>query len=738
MKKVRRSVSGIAVGIAMLAMGWLLPGISSGETVWTAGSGYWTNAANWTPGIVPVSTDDVLFTNGSAVATIDSDVTIKSLSMEGTFAGKITFVQGVAANLTITSNLYVRAGAAIVPTYSSLSGNGAGRTITVLGDATIAGTIDGTGCGFLRYDSNPGYQGPAFIYNSGWGATHGGLAPATGPIYGSVTQPTSLGSGNYNGRGGGAIKLKVNGTLTVDGTITADADNASYAAAGGSIWLDCGTLAGSGAVHADSVGGTSYPGGGGRVALTCNSRTFTGTVSAQGTGAAQPGSLWDPALFAIPSGDITLNNAQYQYFFPPSTSNYTWALTVTNGAHVYFHDFTNGVLSLSRLVVSGGSTLRFDVDNAGTLRKGGIDRLGMPYTPLSVVGSSTLALPSLTYTCSTFVVSAGSFVYLGQGNTSAANADSGGTVGNPHGVGAVFSCDSATIDGTLDASFAGFQPTMGPGGTAVRWDGGGYGGQGGGQSADPTAPCYGSLTRPSALGSGGSQPGPVHYGGGAIKLVATNALVLNGAILANGGFDGSYDGDSGGSVWLVAGALSGTGVVSAAGGHGNLTGSHGAGGGGRIAMEYVTSSFTGSVAVANGFALSSAYPARTGTLFQCQSPVVGACSLAPGGLALNTSLSTGFNDVKLVRSVAKWNTTRPLLTWTDTSTRFDGSSLSNTGTYAVAGLPPNVRLSVYADNVLVLSTNAMGTNNLTFSVPLNGPRTISVEGPISGTVITIW
>jgi hypothetical protein len=713
-----------------------------GQITWISPtSGYWTNAANWTGGVVPMAGDDVFLDSGSATVTIDGELTVNSLTVNGTYSGTITFKEGAAGNLTVNNDLYLQSGARIVPTYASLVGVGVGRTITVLGDATIAGNIDGNGCGFLRNDTNPGFQGPGFNILNIWSAAHGGLGLPIrqngAPIYGSVTQPTSLGSGNHNGRGGGAVKLKVNGTLTVEGTISADADNASYAAAGGSIWLDCGTLAGGGAIHADSVGGSVYPGGGGRVAITCNTRTYTGTVSIRGTGVGQPGSLWDPALFAIPSGTVTLNNAQYQYFFPPSTPSYTWALTVTNGANVFFHDFTNGVLSLSSLVVSGGSKLRFDVDNAGTLQKGGINRLAMPYTPLSVVGSSTLALPSLTYTCSTLAVGAGSIVYLAQADTSVTNEDSGGTAGKPHGVGAVLYCDSASIDGVLDASLAGFPATMGPGGTAMTWDGGGYGGQGGGQANPPTAPSYGSMTRPSALGSGGSQPGAVHYGGGAVKVVVTNALTVNGAIRADGGTDNAYIGDSGGSIWLIAGTLSGTGVVSAVGGNGNLTGSHGAGGGGRIAIEYVTSAFSGSVTVANGFAASSAYPARTGTLFQCQSPVPGACSLGFGGMQLNSSYSVSSNNVKVTRSVAKWNTLQPRIVWTDASTRFDGTALSNTATYAVTGLQPNTRAFVYVDDAPMLSTNVPSGGNLTFSVSLTAPRTIRVEGPPSGTMIMI-
>ncbi len=697
------------------------------QITWTsATAGYWTNGANWSGGVAPVGADDVFFTNGSATVTIDQDVAMNSLTITGSYSGIITFKTGVVANLTVNNNFYLGSSGKIVPTYASLLGNGVGRTITVNGDARIDGTIDATGCGFLRADANPGYQGPGLL---NWAAAHGGLAYRSGPVYGSITQPTSLGSGNNDGRGGGAVKLKVTGTATVNGTITADSDSGTYAPAGGSIWIDCATLAGNGAIRANSVGGTIYPGSGGRVSLNYTTRTYTGTISVKGTSGAQPGSLWDPALFANPVADITLSNQQYQYFFPGIATNYTWGLTLTNGANVYFHSFTNGVMTLTKLVVVGGSVLRFDVDDAGSSQKWGIDKLALPYTPVSVTGSSTLGLPSLSYTCSTFNVEAGSFVYASQGDTNAVNADSGGTGGNPHGAGLTLLCDSATVNGRLDASSAGFAAQQGPGKASGvgGWDGGSYGGQGGGQSVAPTAPCYGSLTRPSALGSGAAIGG-TYYAGGAIKLVATNALTVNGAIRADGGNGGGAGGASGGSIWLVAGALSGTGTVSAIGGYGNLTGSHAGGGGGRVAVEYVSSTFSGSLAVTGGWAQSSAYVSRTGTLFQCQSPYPGVCSLGYGGLTLGTTLSTNSSDVKLVRSVAQWSASLPNLIWTDTATRMDNSVLTNSATYALLGFVPRTLLTVKTNDTAMLTTNISVTGSLTFTVPLVGATKISIAG----------
>src|SRR5690554_2319587 len=97
--------------------------------------------------------------------------------------------------------------------------------------------------------------------------------------YGSLTQPYALGAaaryGNDNtlGNGGGALKLTAN-QLQLDGYLRANGSNySSYSAAGGSVWLDVGTLSGAGQVQTNAgvYPSTSYhTGGGGRVAVYAN------------------------------------------------------------------------------------------------------------------------------------------------------------------------------------------------------------------------------------------------------------------------------------------------------------------------------------------------------------------------------------------------------------------------------------------------------------------------------------
>jgi hypothetical protein len=88
--------------------------------------------------------------------------------------------------------------------------------------------------------------------------------------------------GSSQGGAGGAVKFVVSGTLTVNGTISANGLSGGYypppCGAGGSVWIDCGTLAGSNTIAANG-GAIGYPtigSGGGRVAIYYHMSTFSG------------------------------------------------------------------------------------------------------------------------------------------------------------------------------------------------------------------------------------------------------------------------------------------------------------------------------------------------------------------------------------------------------------------------------------------------------------------------------
>jgi len=119
------------------------------------------------------------------------------------------------------------------------------------------------------------------------GGTHGGMGyNNTTGTYGSATQPTTLGSGGYGSVpaytainsayfGGGAIKLTVTNLLAIYGTLSANGSiKAGYGgSAGGSIWIDVGSLTGNGLIQANGGVGT-FGGGGGRIAVYYHSASI--------------------------------------------------------------------------------------------------------------------------------------------------------------------------------------------------------------------------------------------------------------------------------------------------------------------------------------------------------------------------------------------------------------------------------------------------------------------------------
>jgi hypothetical protein len=152
----------------------------------------------------------------------------------------------------------------------------------------------------------------------------------------------------------------------------------------------------------------------------------------------------------------------------------------------------------------------------------------------------------------------------------------------------------------------GFAGTFGPGFTGGP---GIYGGKHQGYQTDP----YGNATAPISLGSGGD--GGDSKGGSGIKLQAANSIIVNGNILMSANPAGYQYGGAGGSIWLKANNISGTGKLSANGSF-NDAGGYG-GGGGRIRLEYGASlSFTGVIDISGGKSTSTSITrfSKPGTL----------------------------------------------------------------------------------------------------------------------------
>ncbi len=164
--------------------------------------------------------------------------------------------------------------------------------------------------------------------------------------------------------------------------------------------------------------------------------------------------------------------------------------------------------------------------------------------------------------------------------------------------------------GSIDVSSDGFAAQRGPGYGGASNGGSGYGGRGEGNHATILGLTYGSATAPTRLGSVGGTT----RGGGLIRLGVTGAATINGTLAADGGDTGSWQyAGAGGSVFLTAASLTGSGSISADGGGG---GNRGAGGGGRIAVILSGSDSFGSVSMHCHGGSSSVRAGAAGTVYK--------------------------------------------------------------------------------------------------------------------------
>ena len=149
---------------------------------------------------------------------------------------------------------------------------------------------------------------------------------------------------------------------------------------------------------------------------------------------------------------------------------------------------------------------------------------------------------------------------------------------------------------TVDLKGKGFASQQGPGGASSN-DCAAHGGSGSYFATKAnTIKCYGVISSPITIGSGGRNSG----GGGAIKITAGGDMVVNGTIDVTGANPGSYHSGSGGSINITAASISGTGTLNANGGTGQNAGYDIGGGGGRIAVKVTgagatVAAFTGTI-----------------------------------------------------------------------------------------------------------------------------------------------
>lgn len=553
---------------------------------------------------------------------IDNDTTATYDSITVDSGGTLSI--GGGSNITVTNGITVTGNSTLLAQSKDNAAQvdsawqGRGVTISAATVRVDAGSkISADGQGYAGNNcSGPGAGsggGPLNCNNAGNGGSHGGKGAgpnaASMTTYGSQFAPTDPGSGGsggfqsgYGGAGGGAIRLVVSGTLTNNGSISAngsDAGGVSGAGAGGSIFATVGTLTGSGIFTAN--GGTgNYGGGGGRVAvyyLAGGSYSgFTTSTATAGTG----------------GGDGTF------VFIDNSQPNYRL--------------YINKLFSLNQDTVATYDSIT--VNNGGLLTVGGGSRITV-LNGVTVTGNSAILAQARDNTAKVNSQWQGKGITISADNIrvdagSRIHADGQGYAGN--------NCSGAGV---------------GPGGAPLNCNNNGNGGSHGGKGAGPNAAgmtTYGSRFAPVDLGSGGSggfQSGYAGSGGGAIRLLVAGTLTNDGTISANGNnAGGSSGGGAGGSIYASAGTLTGSGVFAANGGS-----SDSPGGGGRIAIYYLTNSgFNSSSVTASGG--SGPTPGQAGTVvFSGDTPLFvwlkpesellhGTVRLEGGALGLDVAATT--------------------------------------------------------------------------------------------------
>ena len=417
----------------------------------------------------------------------------------------------------------------------------------------------------------------------------------------------------------------ISGTLTINGTLSADGDDPGWdgsgdhggGGAGGSVNLTVGTIAGSGSVHANGGiycstcvnGGGSGLGGGGMVAVSYTSTSFKGSLH------ALPG--YNPAIrygteydypFDAPGGAGTVFTIQRAVKGKPAPKWPAGVLTL-DGRPLSYPTDDGTPLPVSwnnpkrALILANGGVCYGTTLNYGSITLKNGSRL-----------TTAFGTHNLSLTAPAITVDKKSRIDL---------SDRGYSGGSPN--------DSAH-------DYAG---KTAPGKTASTGGfGGSHGGAGGANSqpgkGDHAGATCDSVTKPALPGGGGAGIYPYIGipGGGVIALHATTLNVAS-VIAANGGStEGPTSADpirwpqqdggsgAGGAIQVIVTTLTGAGTIQANGGNNCLpasrllpdsnvcTGSSsGAGGGGRIAVTAPhRKAWTGHVTATGG--INFDYPSR--------------------------------------------------------------------------------------------------------------------------------
>lgn len=661
----------LAVSVAILfyiGILWVDGYVFAANTCAATQTGDWNASATWTScgGTVPQIGDSVTIGGGYTV-TIPSSHTINAVA-DITIQNTGVLEQANTLTQTISGTLLIESGGELTHSNNSTSHlysvNFAAANVQV----NSGGVIDVDGLGYDNGGTSSDGNGPGkglFGNKQSSGGGHGGdggdsPAVAGGTGYCDVTGPTTIGSGGGSdlgssaADGGGLIVLNVSGTFTLNGTITADGNNAgtgdqSGGGAGGGINITAGTIAGTpqGVTLTGGSGGTfgsnnTGGGGGGCMSLTYTTdSSSSGLLDASsvtmngGVGSYQHGGAGTYAVFNT-AGEDTLyvvNNGTVGAGSSQGASSLTVDyLEVNNGGTYTVASGTTFILVSNTPILSGDSTGTLIVDDNGT------------FTPSTTVTFSSTTLQfhqSATWTngASTNLTLVASTLDFRDFSTSTSALTLGTVTLNTgstltHGNNSTeqthilnLAATTLTIDSgaSIDVDGLGYDnggatsngngPGAGLYGSGNPSSGAGHGGAGGGSSdGDAGGSAYCTTSSPATIGSGGGTEfaASAADGGGLVILDISGTFTLNGTITADGGDAGTVDqsgGGAGGGVKITAGSVAGsTPAITATGGAGGTwggaSGGSGGGGGGCVYIGYSSSNAveSGDVSLAGGSA----------------------------------------------------------------------------------------------------------------------------------------
>ena len=629
-----------------------IPG--SPTNVWIAASaGNASSDANWSLGHTPLATEQVLL-GAYSVQNMTWDVTnaVAAWWQMVAYNGTVTVATRYDAAfpcMTISGNCQILGGTWTHPIGSSGDTAIYHMRVAVGGDFTLAG-IASINLNDKGYAANYyGGYGPGKVgYDANYerGASHGGLGgsgnhdPSWDKTYGSITSPTNLGS-SANSAGGGAMHLSVQGTATIDGAVSASvAGNSTYvsAAAGGSIFIEAGYLAGAGTLSVVGQNSTSGgAGGGGRIAVILASGSTFGNVTMAAYGgsasiasrAAAAGTIYRRVTGqAAGTGSVTIDN---------NNSVTVAAMTMATPTEPDLTQFSEVILTNRGFLALNTNSILDWIAQPNLKVYGPSQSLLMAQNTVGVTLSSDFALANFSLYLFTnlnvagdMLVSNATFVIAApmasnlvvQGNLHiATNGSIAHWLGGENYRINAHVGNNLTIDagGSVNVDGLGFPSASGPGAGA---NGGNtvpaasYGGLGAPKPGIVGQPVtYGSLLAPTNFGSGADT-----YGGGAIQMSVARTSTVNGAISAKSGIPNGMGSGSGGSIYLTTGWLEGNGTIDASSPDFPSASLQYGGGGGRIAVILSQSSSFGAVSMkaygADPLNCASSYSAAAGTIYK--------------------------------------------------------------------------------------------------------------------------